>query len=115
MVRERMPEDLQQIFLEEGAGSELEQLRLTAIQNEVGTQKDLNAGLELVSFNYEIDVQIRVATMGNVLPGRLRRIGGPDDVRSKYWVPLFNMRAGSWVGLKIEDDGGIDEVPMTRR
>ena len=108
-----MPEDLQKIFLEEGARSELEQLRLTAIQNEVGTKKNLNAGLELVRFNDEINAQIRVATMSNVLPGWLRRMGGPDDERSKYWVPLFNERVGSWVGLKIEPDGSISEVPIT--
>ena len=114
MVWERMPEDLQQIFLEEGARSELEQLRLTAIQNEVGTKKNLNAGLELVQFNDEINAQIRVATMSNVLPGWLRRMGGPDDERSMHWVPLFNERVGSWVGLKIEDDGSISEVPITK-
>ena len=115
MVWDRMPEDLQQIFLEEGARSELEQLRLTAIQNEVGTEKNLNAGLELVKFNDEINAQIRVATMSNVLPGWLRRMGGPDDERSKRWVPLFNERVGAWVGLKIEDDGTIAEVPITQQ
>lgn len=115
MVWDRMPEDLQQIFLEEGARSELEQLRLTAIQNEVGTQKNLNAGLELVKFSDEINAQIRIATKTHVLPGWLRRLGGPDDARAKEWVPLFNERVGSWVGLKIEDDGTISEVPITKQ
>ena len=115
MVWDRMPEDLQQIFLEEGARSELEQLRLTAIQNEVGTEKNLNAGLELVKFSDEINAQIRIATKTHVLPGWLRRLGGPDDARAKEWVPLFNERVGSWVGLKIEDDGTISEVPITQR
>ena len=114
-VWNRMPEDLQKIFLEEGARSELEQLRLTAIQNEVGTEKNLRAGLELVKFNDEINAQIRVATMSNVLPGWLRRLGGPDDERAKEWVPLFNERVGAWVGLKIEDDGSISEVPITKQ
>ena len=111
----RMPEDLQRIFLEEGARSELEQLRLTAIQNEVGTEKNLRAGLELVKFNDEINAQIRIATKTHVLPGWLRRLGGPDDERALEWVPLFNERVGSWVGLKIEDDGSISEVPITKR
>ena len=53
--------------------------------------------------------------MTNVLPGWLRRLGGPDDTRAKEWVPLFNERVGSWVGLKIEDDGSISEVPITQR
>ena len=114
-VWNRMPEDLQKIFLEEGARSELEQLRLTAIQNEVGTEKNLRAGLELVKFNDEINAQIRVATKTNVLPGWLRRLGGPDDERAKEWVPLFNERVGAWVGLKIEDDGTISEVPITKQ
>ncbi len=110
-----MPEDLQKIFLEEGARSELEQLRLTAIQNEVGTEKNLRAGLELVKFNDEINAQIRIATKTHVPPGWLRRLGGPDDERALEWVPLFNERVGSWVGLKIEDDGSISEVPVTQR
>ena len=108
----RMPEDLQKIFLEEGARSELEQLRLTTIQNEVGTEKNLKAGLELVNFNDEINAQIRIATMTHVLPGWLRRLGGPDDERALEWAPPFNERVGSWVGLKIEDDGSISEVPV---
>ena len=114
-VWNRIPEDLQKIFLEEGARSELEQLRLTAIQNEVGTEKNLRAGLELVEFNDEINAQIRIATKTNVLPGWLRRLGGPDDERAREWVPLFNERVGAWVGLKIEDDGSISEVPITKQ
>ena len=114
-VWNRMPEDLQKIFLEEGARSELEQLRLTAIQNEVGTEKNLRAGLELVKFNDEINAQIRVATKTHVLPGWLRRLGGPDDERALEWGPPFNERVGSWVGLKIEDDGSISEVPVIQR
>ena len=111
----KMPEDLQKIFLEEGARSELEQLRLTAIQNEVGTEKNLRAGLELVQFSTEIHDQIRVATKTHVLPGWLRRLGGPDSENAKEWVPLFNERVGAWVGLQIDLDGGISEVPITKQ
>ena len=115
MVWDRMPEDLQKIFLEEGARSELEQLRLTAIQNEVGTEKNLRAGLELVEFSDEINAQIRIATKTHVLPGWLRRLGGIEDPRAEKWVPLFNERVGSWVGLRIEDDGSVAEVAIARR
>ena len=115
MVWDAMPEDLQKIFLEEGARSELEQLRLTAIQNEVGTEKNLRAGLELVQFSDDINAQIRVATKTHVLPGWLRRLGGIEDQRAEKWVPLFNERVGSWVGLKIEDDGSVAEVPITKQ
>lgn len=114
-VWDKMPEDLQKIFLEEGARSELEQLRLTAIQNEVGTEKNLRAGLELVTFTDEIHAQIRVATKTHVLTGWLRRLGGPDSENSKKWVPLFNERVGSWVGLKIEADGSVAEVAITKQ
>ena len=100
-VWDRMPEDLQKIFLEEGARAELEQLRLTAIQNEVGTEKNLRAGLELVRFSDEINAQIRdchqdpraarmaeaprrphrreVPEMGPALQRKSRRLGGPQD------------------------------------
>ena len=111
----KLPEDLQKIFLEEGARAELEQLRLTAIQNEVGTKKNLRAGLELVQFSDEINAQIRVATKTHLLPGWLRRLGGPDSENAKKWVPLFNERVGSCVGLKIEADGRISEVPISKQ
>ena len=115
MVWDRMPEDLQKIFLEEGARSELEQLRLTAIQNEVGTEKNLRAGLELVQFSDEINSQIRVATKTHVLPGWLRRLGGIESANAREWVPLFNERVGAWVGLMIEDDGSVAEVPIAKQ
>ena len=110
-VWEKLPDDLQKIFLEEGARSELEQLRLTAIQNEVGTEKNLREGLELVRFSDEINAQIQVATKTHVLPGWLRRLKDPNHP----YVDLFNERAGAWVGLKIEPDGSISEVPITKR
>ncbi len=110
-VWEKLPDDLQKIFLEEGARSELEQLRLTAIQNEVGTEKNLREGLELVRFSDEINAQIQVATKTHVLPGWLRRLKDPNHP----YVDLFNERVGAWVGLKIEPDGSISEVPITKR
>ena len=64
----------------------------------------------MVKFNDEINAQIRIG-----MPGWLRRLGGPDDERALEWVPLFNERVGSWVGLKIEDDGSISEVPVTKQ
>ena len=71
--------------------------------------------MELVKFNDEINAQIRIATKTHVLPGWLRRPGRPDDDRALEWVSLFNDRVGSWVGLKIEDDGTISEVPITQQ
>ena len=49
-----IPNNLQQIILE-GAKSELETLRLAAIQNESGPQKNIDAGMELVLLSDEMN------------------------------------------------------------
>ena len=105
------PNDLRAIFIEEGAKSELEQLRLMAIQNEVGTQKNINEGLELVLFTDELEAQSQATVTENVIPGWLRRLGGPGEPA----VALFNEKVGPWVGLKINPDGSTSEVPITKQ
>ena len=83
-VWESIPEDLQQIFIEEGAKSELEQLRLTSIQNVTGVQKNVDAGMELVEFTPELaDYSLNVAVKEHVIPGWLRRLGYPRRGRGR--------------------------------
>ena len=110
-VWDKLPDDLRKIFIEEGAKSELEQLRLMAIQNEVGTEKNIRAGLELVLFTDELEAQSQATVTENVIPGWLRRLGGAD----KPAVALFNDKVGPWVGLKINPDGSVSEVPITKQ
>ena len=112
-VWESIPEDLQQIFIEEGAKSELEQLRLTSIQNVTGVQKNVDAGMELVEFTPELaDYSLNVAVKEHVIPGWLRRLKFPGEGDDA--VQMFNEHVGPYVGMMIEADGSVTEIPVTK-
>ena len=112
-VWDSIPPDLQQIFIEEGTKSELEQLRLTSIQNVTGVQKNIDAGMELVEFSPELaDYSLNVAVMENVIPGWLRRLGYPgkgDDA-----VGMFNDHVGPYVGVSIDSAGTVGTATITK-
>ncbi len=112
-VWDSIPSDLQQIFIEEGTKSELEQLRLTSIQNVTGVQKNVDAGMELVEFTPELaEYSLNTAVIGNVIPGWLRRLGYPgknDDA-----VGMFNEHVGPYVGVSIGADGSVSTTGITK-
>ena len=111
-VWNQIPADLQQIFIEEGAKSELEQLRLASVQNIVGVQDNLDADIELVEFSPEIrEHSFNMAVMQYVIPDWLRRLGYPG--RNSDAVALFNEYVGSYVGLRIEPDGSVTQIRIT--
>ena len=100
-----IPGDLQQIILEEAAQSELEALRLAAIQNEVGLQRNIDEGLELVPFSDEIlHHSFNTAVMENVIPGWVNRVGDPNH---SIITDTFNNKLGPIVGLRINPDGRV--------
>ena len=108
-----IPADLQQIFIEEGAKAELEQLRLTSIQNVTGVQKNIDAGMELVEFSPELaDHSLNVAVIEHVIPGWLRRVGYPE--KGDAAVGMFNDHVGPYVGLTIGADGTVSDTPITK-
>lgn len=102
----KIPPDLQQIFIEEGAKSELEALRTASIQNEVGLQENTDAGLEFVEFSPELKALSRAAVLNNVIPGWVRRLGGAD----KPIVGTFNDIVAPLVGLRINPDGTVTQT-----
>ncbi len=109
-----IPEDLQQIIIEEAAKSELEALRIAAIQNEMGLPKNIDAGLEFVEFSPEIRAQSFRAARESVLPNWLRRLGYPGrNQDAQDAVDVFNDKIGPIVGLRIEPDGSVVTVPIT--
>ena len=109
----QIPADLQQILIEEGAKSELEQLRLASIQNLMGVQKNVDAGMELVEFSPEMKRHsFNVAVMQHVIPGWLDRLDYPGSGNDA--VTLFNDSVGPYVGLHIKPDGSVVKVPITR-
>ena len=112
-VWEKIPADLQQIFIEEGAKAELEQLRLTSIQNVTGVQKNVDAGMELVEFSSDLaDHSFNVAVVQHVIPEWLNRLDYPGD--GDEAVGIFNEHVGPYVGLSIGADGAISESPITK-
>ena len=112
-VWDNIPSDLQQIFIEEGTKSELEQLRLTSIQNVTGVQKNIDAGMELVEFTPELaDYSLNVAVMEHVIPGWLRRLGYPG--KGDEAVGMFNEHVGPYVGVTIGSDGSVSTSGITK-
>ena len=100
-----IPWDIQQILLEEGAKQELEALRLAAIQNITGLQRNIDAGLTFVEFSPEIQALSNQAGAESVLPKWLRRLGYTGQ--GQEVVALFNKKIGPIVGLRIEGDGTV--------
>ena len=103
-VWDKIPADLQQIMIEEGAKSELEALRIASIQNEMGLLNNTLAGLEFVEFSDELKKHsFEVAVMQHVIPAWVKKVGGPDAPM----VKVFNDKVSPIVGLYIEDDGSV--------
>jgi TRAP-type C4-dicarboxylate transport system substrate-binding protein len=108
-----IPSDLQQIFIEEGAKAELEQLRLTSIQNVTGVQKNVDAGMTLVEFSPELaEHSFNVSVLEHVIPGWLRRVGYPE--KGDEAVGMFNEHVGPYVGVSIEADGSVSSSNITK-
>ena len=98
-----IPEDLQEIMKEEAAKLELEALRLGSIQNELGLQKNIDAGMTYVEFGPEMRALSDKSVLENVVPNWVDRVGGPDA----HFVQVFNEAIGPVVGLSVEPDGSV--------
>ena len=99
----RIPTDLQEIWKEESVKMELEALRLGAIQNELGLQKNIDAGLEYIEFGPEMRALSDNAVITEVVPNWVDRVGGPNAP----FVGVFNRTIAPVVGITIESDGTI--------
>ena len=97
-----IPEDLQEIMKEEGAKLELEALRVGSIQNELGLQKNIDAGMTYVEFGPEMRAHSDNAVSNSVLPNWVQRVG-----IDSHFVDVFNEAIGPVVGITIEPDGTI--------
>ena len=110
-VWDKIPWDLQQILLEEGAKQELEALRLAAIHNVIGITRNIQANMELVEFGPKVRRQGFMAARESVIPNWLWRIDYPYSGQDA--VDVFNDKIGPVVGLRIEADGAVVVVPIT--
>ena len=112
-VWDSIPEDLQQIIIEEGAKAELEALRLAPFQNIVAVQLNQQLGIQYEVFSEEIMNHIHTVVMPeHVIPGWLRRLGYPG--RNEDVVALANEKIAPYLGLAIAEDGSVEQVPITK-
>ena len=112
-VWDKIPADLQQIIIEEGAMTELEGLRLAPFQNLVAVQINQALGLQPVPFS-EDDIRyiIGVIAPERIIPNWLERLGYPE--KNQEAVAIFNEHMGAYVGLKVEADGSVVRVEITK-
>jgi TRAP-type C4-dicarboxylate transport system substrate-binding protein len=109
-VWEKLPPDLQAIIVEEAAKSELEALRLAAIQNEIGLQKNIKAGMKYLEFSPELRARSDAAVLERVIPLWAKRTGGPNAP----FVKIFNEKVGPVVGFRVEADGSATKIPKVK-
>ena len=97
----QIPEDLQNIVIEEGAKMELENLRLAAVWNETGVKVNVDKGMTFIPWSDDMKrfVYEEVA-LGRVLPNWIVRVG-PDE------IAIWNEVVAPWAKVQIEDDGSL--------
>ena len=112
-VWDKIPADLQQIMIEEGAKTELEALRLAPFQNFIAVEANKQAGLKIQPFTDESRQHIdNVVLPEHVLPGWLRRLDYPNG--GGEIVGIFNEKVGPYSGFQINADGSIERVKITK-
>ena len=108
-----IPADLQQIIIEEGAIAELEALRISPYHNILSVQTNQGLGIQAIPFSEDIVRYIAgVVLPQNVIPDWLDRLGYPE--RNQDAVRIFNEHAGPYIGLHIEENGGVSQVPISK-
>jgi len=112
-VWDGIPEDLQQIIIEEGAKAELEALRLAPFQNFIALEAAQDRGLEAAPFSTEVQEHIQTVVLPeHVIPGWLRRLGYPGSGANA--VAIYNAKSAPYTGLMIAPDGSVEQVPITK-
>ena len=97
-----LPEDFQQILIEEGARAELEELRMAPVWNATGLQKNIDEGMEHIPWDEEMYAYIlNEVVIGQMIPNWVGRVGGYDTGE----VKLFNEKFGPVAGVRINPDG----------
>ena len=97
-----IPDDIKEIMKEEAAKLELEALRVGSIQNELGLQKNIDAGMTYVEFGPEMRAHSDSAVSNSVIPNWIDRVGVDS-----HFVDVFNRAVGPVVDITIEADGTI--------
>ena len=108
-----IPEDLQQIIVEEGAKAELEGLRIAPFQNVAPVLINQTLGVQPIPFSEDILRHIQTVVLPeHIIPGWLRRLGYPE--KGADAVALANATISPYTGIWINDDGSLGQVPITK-
>ena len=112
-IWEDIPEDLQQIILEEGAKAELEALRIAPFDNLYALEANKAIGMTLVPFSPEVLEYIDTVVLPEyILPGWRDRLGYPG--RNEDVIASYNEMISPYTGYLISEDGSITKVPITK-
>ena len=97
-----MPQDLQNIILEEGARhAYLNRQLLFEHYAPTAVAQNIEEGMQLVEFTDEMKAAQRNSAIENVVPGWVERVGGPTSEAAM----IFNDVVAPIVKVRINDDG----------
>ena len=104
-----LPQDIQQIIVEEAAKWELEALRFAAIQYGVGPRVASygSFGFDFVPFSEDMKRRNLDAAINDVIPGWVQRVGDPSH---PIIANTFNNKLGPIIGLRIRGDGTVVRI-----
>ena len=112
-VWNEIPEDIQQIMIEEGAKAELEGLRLAPFQNVAAVAINQQLGMQPIPFSPETQQYIQQTVVPEyVIPGWLRRLGFPE--RNGHVIEVYNEKSSPYTGIWINEDGTIRQVEISK-
>lgn len=108
---ERLPADLQNIILEEGARHSAINRKLLREQwQQDAIRSNLDEGMELNRFDETLLRAIQDAAIKRVVPGWIEQVGGPDSPMAA----LFNEKVTPVVGVEIRADGSAARAADVR-
>ena len=103
-IWDKIPADLQAVIIEQGAKMELENLRLAAVWAETGVKVNVEAGMEFIPYDDDMNKFIfEEVALGSVLPRWIKRVGQSD-------IDLFNNKVAPYAGVRIEADGSVTKT-----
>ena len=103
----RFPLDIQKILLEVAEDYEAEVMAHSEVWEQEDVDQAKSIGVEVAGLSSEVADAIFRLGREVVLPGWVERVGGPASQGAQIWNDHFAKR----IGLAIEPDGTIVEVP----